>query len=249
MRRLNPVGGQRYGCAVEWSRDVAAADWWIERLQSFTNYVVGSMIPNGFGAITRIFHPIEDQEGTDHRWSDLATANGRIAHAQMQFHRIACRPGEQREPEGVPHVHWGSLPLRTARALATILASTGSTGPIWYGFTTIDSSFHQPATADLPAAGTPSRTYYLIRSTLAAIDETCRFANDRPLDSPGIEGPTIWWPEDRSWYVFSDVDFAWSHVGGTTALVEAIETSPDLEAIRSGYDHRGTSDADTINTP
>jgi hypothetical protein len=144
---------------------------------------------------------------------------------------------------------WEAFHWEKARALATILASTGSTGPVWFGFTTIDSTFHQPATAGLPAAGTPSRTYFLIRSTLAAIDETCRLANDGPIDSPGIEAPTIWWPEDRTWYVFSDVDFAWFYVGGTTALVEAIERSSDLEAIRSDDDHWGTFDADIINTP
>ncbi len=236
---------------MEWSDDVGAADWWIERLQPFSNYVVGSMIPGGFEAITRIFHPIEDEpaEGDELRWSDLAAANERVAHAEMQLHRIASRIGEHRHDDDVPIVSWGTLPLSKMRALASVLASTGSTGPVWFGFTTINSGFRQPATAALPAAGTSSRRYFLIRSTLAAVNEVCRFANDRPLDSPGIDAPTIWWPEDRSWYVFSDTDFAWSYVGGTTAVVEAIEASSDLEAIRSDYHHRGTFDADTINTP
>lgn len=234
--------------SVEWSDDVTAADWWIDSLRPFSDYVVGAMIPAGFEAITRIFHPIEDDEGRELRWSDLAATNKRVPHAQMQLHRIASRVGERNRPDDVPHVWWGSLPIGKAHALAEVLVSSGSTGPVWFGCTTIDSTFHQPATAGLQAVGTPSREYYLIRSELAALDDVCRFASDRPLDWPVSEAPTVWWPEDQSWYVFSDVDFAWSYVGGTSALAEAIEKSPDLEAIRSDYDHKGTFDADTINT-
>jgi hypothetical protein len=240
---------ERYGRTVEWSNDVTAADWWIDRLQPFSDHVVGSMVPAGFEAITRIFHPIEDREGRELRWSDVAAANQRVVHAQMQLHRIVSRAGAPNLPNNTPDAWWGSLPIRKARSLAAALASSGSGGPVWFGFTTIDSTFDQPATAELPAAGTPSRKYFLIRSTLAAIDEVCRFASDRPRDSPIFEAPTVWWPEDRSWYVFSDVDFAWSYVGGSSALVEAVEKSSELEAIRSDYDHRGTFDADTINTP
>ena len=233
--------------SVQCSNVVTAADWWVDRLRPFSDHVVGSMIPAGFETITRIFHPIEDDEGRELRWSDLAAANERVAHAQMQLHLIASRAGEQIRDRDLPHVWSGSLPIGKAQALAEVLESRGPTGPVWFGFTTIDSTFHQPATAELRTAGTPSRQYYLIRSTLAALEEVCRFACDRPLDWPIFETPTVWWPEDRSWYVFSDIDFAWSYVGGTATLAEAIEKSPDLEAIQSDYDHSGTFD--TINTP
>ena len=234
---------------MEWSSDVAAADWWIERLRPFSDYVVGSMIPAGFDAITRVFHPVEDATGTHVRWSELAAANGRVAHPQMQLHCIASRPGEPIPPEQQPSASPGSLPIEQARTLATILASTGSIGPTWFGFTTIDTRFHQPATAHLPVAGTPSREYFLMRSTLTAFDEVCSFANGGGLDPIVLEAPSIWWPEDRSWFVFSDVDFTFSYVAGNNEVIEAIEQSDDLEAFRSGYDHRGTVDADTINTP
>ena len=136
-----------------------------------------------------------------------------------------------------------------AHALARVLISAGSTGPTWFGFTTINSTYDTQAGADQPAAGTRSRAYYLIRSTLAELDDVTRFAADLPAERSASEAPTVWWPQDRSWYVFSDVDFAWSYVAGSTALIEAIEESTELEAFRSAYDHRGTFDADVINTP
>jgi hypothetical protein len=235
---------------MEWSTEVTEADWWINRLQPFRDHVVGSMIPAGFEAITRIFNPIDDDGRTETRWSDVAAANGRVAHGQMQLHRIASQVGEPVDDRArQPHVWWGGIPAPEARALARVLTSTGSSGPTWFGFTTINSTYDPPTGADWPAAGTRSRKYYLIRSTLSELDEVSRFASGDPAERGHTEAPTVWWPQDRSWYVFSDVDFAWSYVAGSTALIEAIEDSPELEAIRSAYDHRGTFDADTINTP
>ena len=235
---------------VEWVDDIEVADWWIPRLRPFSDYVVGSLVPTGFDAVTRIFHPIEDEpEGTRRRWSDVAAANGRIAHAHMQLHRIASRPDEHRDHNDVPWVDEGTLPLAEMHALASILLANGSTGATWFGFTTIYSTFHKKATAEIRPAGTFERKYFLIRGTLATIDDVCRYANDCPLDSPGLVSPTIWWPDDMSWFVAGDTDFAWTYAAGQTSLIETIESSPALEAFRSDYNRSDTLDADTLNEP
>ncbi|MET7664765.1 hypothetical protein ABZT45_33160 [Streptomyces sp. NPDC005356] len=39
----------------------------------------------------------------------------------------------------------------------------------------------------------------------------------------------LWWPEDRSWVVGSDVDLASTCVGGTAALVAELPADPALE--------------------
>lgn len=235
---------------MEWSDDIEAADWWIRRLRPFSDYVVGSLVPTGFEAVTRVFHPIEgESERTLQRWSDVAAANGRIAHAHMQLHRIVSRPGEHGSSDDVPWVDMAALPLPEMRALTSILLTSGSTEAIWFGCTTIESAFDDAAEARIRPAGTPERRYYLIQGTLSAIDDVCRFTNGCPLESPSLLAPTIWWPEDHSWFVASDTDFAWSYVAGPESLIETIETSRELEALRSGYDRSDTVDADTLNEP
>ena len=59
---------------VEWSADVAAADWIGPRLMPFAEGV-GSVVPTGFAAYGRLFHPVDDQSGAplrDRLLEDLA---------------------------------------------------------------------------------------------------------------------------------------------------------------------------------
>ncbi|MEM7341324.1 MAG: hypothetical protein AAF467_21895 [Actinomycetota bacterium] len=236
---------------MEWSREVTAADWWVDRLRPFGDYVIGSLVPGGFDAVTRIFHPIEDEPSVPSgRWGDLAALNGRTAHAHMHLHRIASRPGEDLGWNDGPDVHWGSTPRAEVDRIAAVLVEAGTTGAVWFGFTTIDATFQTEATDGLPVAGrASSRTYYLIRASLAEIDDVCRFANDDPPFDAWIPTPTIWWPDDQTWFVANDVDIAWTYVAGSNTLVSAIEAHPGLEALRTTFDASDTFDSDTLNTP
>ncbi|MGF1600298.1 MAG: hypothetical protein ACFCVK_25935 [Acidimicrobiales bacterium] len=139
---------------MEWSDRTDAADWWVARLRPFHHYVVGSLLPAGFDAVTCIFHPIDDEElGTQLSWGELAAANGRIVHAEMQLHRIASRPGRRGRSDALPTVAWGSLPAPEMHALASTLQSQGSTGVVWFGFSDIDATFHNESTARIGRAG------------------------------------------------------------------------------------------------
>jgi hypothetical protein len=40
----------------------------------------------------------------------------------------------------------------------------------------------------------------------------------------------LWWPQDRAWCVASEIDLAWTYVGGTKELVDALVSHPDIEA-------------------
>lgn len=232
---------------VEWSDQVEAASWWIDRLHPFSDHVVGSLIPVEFSAVCRVFHPLDDDSGEWQRWSDLAAANGRTAHAGMDLARIASRAGDHQTRSGLPWALRGGLPAPERQALTSILASVTAAEHVWYGFTTIDSTFTTPQTAAVRSVGTPDRRYYLIRGTLATIEDVCAYANDWPTDKVDLlAGPTLWWPHDQSWFVASDVDMASTYVAGTAELIERIESSPALEALRTGFDHTG---ADIVNPP
>src|SRR5262249_28153245 len=64
------------------------AAWVVEGLRGFAESVL-SLVPEGFGAYARIFHPAWTYElETPVLWRDIARANGRTAHRMMQWPSI-----------------------------------------------------------------------------------------------------------------------------------------------------------------
>ncbi len=108
----------RHTDRVEWLTDIHEAEWIAPRLHPFLTDV-GSVIPVGYEAYARIFHPVRRAGGGLESWGDVAERNGRIAHPEMQFHLIDTPRGEPprddvwtaEKPEA------GSLPLESRRAL------------------------------------------------------------------------------------------------------------------------------------
>jgi hypothetical protein len=83
---------------ITWRHDVSPADWIGPRLHPF-NVDTGSVIPDGYEAYGRLFHPVEPQwpETRVKTWTEVAAENGRISHPEMQFHMIN-RPWVRRHP-------------------------------------------------------------------------------------------------------------------------------------------------------
>jgi hypothetical protein len=57
----------------------------------------------------------------------------------------------------------------------------------------------------------------------------------------------LWWPQDRSWFVYTDVDGFDTFVGGNEALAAALLGRSGLEAYRVGLDHSLAWGSDPIN--
>ena len=74
---------------VESSEDVSEARWVEESLSNFGT--LRALMPNGFAAYARIFHPayLNRDEERPVRWSTVASWTGRTVHPLMQFERIA----------------------------------------------------------------------------------------------------------------------------------------------------------------
>ena len=68
---------------------------------------------------------------------------------------------------------------------------------------------------DLPGR---DRTYYLMHGPLSAMTEL------RYPDDDGWRNPDLFWPNDRSWFAATDVDFWSLYVGGSTALTRELAT-------------------------
>lgn len=46
------------------------------------------------------------------------------------------------------------------------------------------------------------------------------------------QSPQWWWPEDRAWFVGTEIDHPWTYVAGNRTLIDEVLTSPHWESIR-----------------
>jgi hypothetical protein len=68
------------GAGLVAAADARAADWLVAGVRCF-DYTVGSIVPAGFEAYARVFHPAWRVDGTGRkrvRWSGVAAARGRV---------------------------------------------------------------------------------------------------------------------------------------------------------------------------
>ena len=77
---------------------------------------------------------------------------------------------------------------------------------------------------DGPTFELPGRSYFLFTGPLTAEDNW------------GVDGftqsPNLIWPDDRSWFVATEIDWDSTLIAGSEHLVAAIEGVPGLETVR-----------------
>jgi hypothetical protein len=74
---------------------------------------------------------------------------------------------------------------------------------------------------------------------------------DRALESPMDpvdQSPNLWWPEDRAWFVGTEIDFDSTFVGGHDRLIAALVTDDRLEALPIALSARADAAADRVNS-
>ena len=188
------------------SDDIEQAAWIAPRLRPFTSYQAGSVVPGGFDAYARIDHA----------------------------------PPAGRE---------GALPAVMARRLVRILRRGAPTEMLWLamwnGYGQMSGSVSafwfgpgepppNPAPPTPPAPrdgwmqpprrgrGAPlvrheAREYLLYRGT--------------PDQVAGwMDGPNLWWPDDHSWCVASEIDLPWTYVGASAEVIAEILDDGTLHA-------------------
>jgi hypothetical protein len=247
---------------LAWSGDVAQGDWIVERLHPFAQDV-GSLLPAIFPAYARVLHPLDLRVyGTAH-WSEVAARNGRVVHPMMQLHRITrwLNDPEPNWPQ-VEGVDWGSLPADQLQALASVLERNSSISTtcwfaVWEGYAQLHGS---PAVARLNSIGegsyvpgiapaeiltgprlrTPGRNYLILRGELPMVSD---------LEvSLGGQSPNLWWPSDRAWCVATEVDLAWTYVGGSRELIDDLLGDQRLEVLPAELSDQFTYDSDIVNS-
>lgn len=208
--------------------DATAAAWVVEGLRGFADSVL-SLVPAGFEAYARIFHPAWlSQPATRVSWRQVAQANGRVPNRAMQWGSItgseryvhgAHQPGIwDHEPEQ------GTLPRELAPVLASLLAQhTVTPGRCWFavweGYGCL-----APGAAEAPSFDIPHRRLLLFTGPATAVLASL-------CAPPWWQSPSIWWSDDRAWCVETEVDLMSTYVGGTRQCIEELRAHQDLEAV------------------
>lgn len=255
----------------------AAADTgpalWIALRLSDQFGAVTRTVPAGFDAYARIFHQADPGATAQRRWSAVAESNGRIMHPLAQYARISTPAPGRAEPTPLADIQepeTGDLGPACLRSLCEVLAHhTTAPARCWFavcngwgdlgGSGPVASSAmggapppirRAPAAWQLdqhaPQFELPHRVYYLFTGPLSDAVKIGRWVT---YDWFLPQSPNLFWPDDRSWCVASEIDFDSTLVGGTTDLIAGILHRDDLEAWPVGPDDSLAWDGDTINEP
>ncbi|MFR9804957.1 hypothetical protein ACL02T_22130 [Pseudonocardia sp. RS010] len=258
----------------EWLPDVGAGNWIAAHLERLDG-TVGQHVPAVFDAYARVLHPPHTMTGEPGTWALVCTTTATIAHPLMQWRTISrTRDVPATGGSGVTlHSAWsgsppeeGTLPARSLTALLDVLA--GPTGDqrcvfaLWEGLGWVDGrgawftraaadgtviEEGEPPSAfplevlDGPRLALPGRNYLLFTGPLA--DAT-------GLGAPQAiwpQSPNLFWPQDQSWCVATEIDFDSTLIGGSRRLIDAVLACPGLEAWPVSPGDSLAWDADVVN--
>ena len=136
---------------LEFCGDTSPGRWVEESLSGFAR--LESLLPRGFPAYARVFHPayLGDAQDQPVRWSTVASWTGRPVHSLMQFERIAGLSEDKMYPNPPwgRHPQFGSIPDEECRTLMDILREFTSTPDrcffgLWEGYGNIDTRLYPP---------------------------------------------------------------------------------------------------------
>lgn len=217
------------------------AEWIVSETRRF-NRGVRMLLPSHLDAYARIFHPagkFVDSSRIEIRpvgWHEVAEHADRIVHGAMEWGSIIgpWHVGGSYDVWDVdPAI--GRLPERETDVLATVVTSFTSTpGSCWFAFWE-GRNFH-----DLPDAATRIES---------SIGPMVVFHGPVTAATKTFEdhGPNLWWPQDQSWCVATDVDLMSSYVAGSHHCIDTIVRNTQLEALVIPPDQDVTWKADTVN--
>lgn len=261
---------------MRWLTDASRAEWLKARIDAVwaPPFDMHSVVPRGFEAYARVFHPVPADRpmGGDWRtlerpwdggdiqnrlgcWAEVAAVCGTIAHPLMQWHRITGQALYSHD-EIYDDAAWrfsepqtGQLDPRVLAEIASVLAAHTATpdagvAAIWCGWGGLEMA------GAGPMLELPQREHLLVG---AGIRE---FATEHwPSVAPWVhnawspDSPSLIWPDDHAWVLVSEVDFDSTVVAGSRALVDELLRHPLVEALEISEGADLTSEGDRINLP
>ncbi|MET4614169.1 hypothetical protein ABIC28_005182 [Rhodococcus sp. PvR044] len=228
----------------EWQRDemvqevdaLQTAGWIVQRMGRPFDGTVHSILPDGFDAYARIFHPAVIWDGSNAvpvSWSRVAESTGSTVHPAMNWESI-YRLESTLRVDDAPSL--GCLPRQVRRDLTSILSRfTADREDCFFAFW--EGNFDE---GEFAAGGkfvlNSGRSYYLFEGPVTRSDHLFEG-----------ESPNMWWPRDAEWIVSTDIDLMSTFVGGSESCIAQIVESKDIEALRVEISQSITSSSDLIN--
>jgi hypothetical protein len=232
---------------LELVHDPTPGRWVEESVVRYPWATVGMLLPEGFEAYARILHPayrrVTRYEHRPIRWSEVAEMTGRSVHPHVQFERLGNLGDDMnKQPEWGDRPAEGELPEEVAAPLQRILGGFTTTAErcwfcVWYGWG--DSfaleGYDEEAYRHVKI---PGREYLLLRGPLELVSK---------VGANGGNDPSIWWPDDHSWCVATEIDLDSTYVGGSSECIARLMEEPALEVLPAALEDRIDLSADTIN--
>ena len=196
-----------FGEGLEAPPDAEAASW-LTGTPTLELGTVGGLVPNHYDSYLRIEAAGPD---VDDWWT-----------AQQEI--ISALAGVLSGFTGTPERAWFAIWEGHGYDNGGGLLVARDADPAWVAAAVADE--HAKAAsirgrlAAIPRFDLPHRRYYLVTG------HTLDVAAIRWPSVPPERGhwfrPDLWWPDDRSWFVATDVDFWSTYLGGTSAMTDAV---------------------------
>lgn len=229
--------------------DLSPVRWIIEQTHGFA-VNVGSLVPAGFSSYVRVLHPAYRQDAatptsdpTRITWAEIARANGRIIHSEVQFDSLGHAPLPEQPDLWDAEPGEGTFPADLAAKLAAALGPHTATPDrcwfaVWDGWGDLEFS-----SLGAPTFQLPGRNYFLFAGPLSAAKQSLGGAlgEDRPAN--------LWWPNDRAWCVATEIDLNSTYIGGSDVCTTELLTTAGLEVVRASLTDGIQWDTDRINPP
>ena len=204
--------------------DLQPTDW-LRDLAIFGREVA-SFLPGNFAAYARVYHPFELDEGggpeSFSTWRDLP-----------QFTDVDIGDideiGDVSNGVGGARTSVGTIPLSIIQVLSEHLGPA-TTSPekcffaVWQGF----GGLALPEES-VPRLELPDRGYHVFTGPLTAAQTSF----DAYTFGRNQHYANLWWPADRAWCVATEIDFAWTYVGGSRECIDAVLADPHLESMET----------------
>lgn len=174
------------------------------------------------------------------RLGSFGTVGGLVPNMYDRCSRVAPAPFTEGD-------WWEEQRAVVAAIARTAARHTSTPEQAWFAIWTGHSSAYDdpaihPQLAQVGTFDLPHRSYYLLSGPVTSASS---------IDEPGGRGmsssfrpPDLWWPEDRAWFVATDVDFWSNFVGGSVELAEALAEAVPTSAHEVTLDDRLPDDED-----
>jgi hypothetical protein len=206
------------GHTIPWTDEVQAADWLVEELSDDLGST-GWLVPKRFAAVARLTHSDPAALGTLPAAADATILIGVLGRFTSTPDR--CWFGVSTE------FGWNGLDPVGGPVFASDAHTPGpdaaGSGPEPEAQTVYRRGY------DKALVRAPHRSFMLYPGPLDAAWLLVQQAGWDHL-------PNLWWPDDRTWCVRTDIDDHATLVGGPAELIDALEDEPGLRVSRADND-------------